>query len=246
MQRIKNSTASLTGITLYMQPVQDLTIEGTVSRTQYQFILQDADPAQLAEWTPKLVDKLNQLPQLADVASDISAPGALGLRRDRPRPGRPFRHYAGDDRQCAVRLLRPAHRLHHLHQLQPVPRHPRSRSEPADLAAIAVRYLSALLGRQRAGAAGRDGQDAGGNRAAAGLASRAVSRSHRILQPGAGRIARRGGDGDQAGASRDRPAAQRDHQLSGRRAGVSVIALQSAFPDPGGDRHRLYRAGRAL
>jgi multidrug efflux pump len=55
--------------------VQDLTIEGTVSRTQYQFILQDADPVQLAEWTPKLVDKLNQLPQLADVASDIAAQG---------------------------------------------------------------------------------------------------------------------------------------------------------------------------
>src|SRR6202035_2357254 len=58
-----------------MQPVQDLTIEGTVSRTQYQFILQDADPAQLAAWTPKLVDKLNTLPQLADVASDISQQG---------------------------------------------------------------------------------------------------------------------------------------------------------------------------
>ena len=75
MQRIKNSTASLTGISLYMQPVQDLTIEGTVSRTQYQFILQDADPVQLNEWTPKLVDRLNQLPELADVTSDISAQG---------------------------------------------------------------------------------------------------------------------------------------------------------------------------
>jgi multidrug efflux pump len=75
MNRIKASTASLTGVTLYMQPVQDLTIEGTVSKTQYQFILQDADPAQLAEWTPKLVDKLAQLPEFSDVASDISAQG---------------------------------------------------------------------------------------------------------------------------------------------------------------------------
>ncbi len=75
MQRIKDSTASLTGVTLYMQPVQDLTIEGTVSRTQYQFILQDVDPTELAAWTPKLVDRLNQLPQLADVASDISQQG---------------------------------------------------------------------------------------------------------------------------------------------------------------------------
>jgi multidrug efflux pump len=75
MQRLKDRTASLAGITLYMQPVQDLTIEGTVSRTQYQFILQDADPAQLAEWTPKQDDKLKELPQLSDVASDISAQG---------------------------------------------------------------------------------------------------------------------------------------------------------------------------
>ena len=75
MRRIQNSTASLTGITLYMQPVQDLTIEGTVSKTQYQFIIQDADPVQLAEWTPKLVDRLRQLPQLGDVASDISNQG---------------------------------------------------------------------------------------------------------------------------------------------------------------------------
>jgi multidrug efflux pump len=58
-----------------MQPVQDLTIEGTVSKTQYQFILQDADPVQLAEWTPKLVDKLRTLPEFDDVASDISAQG---------------------------------------------------------------------------------------------------------------------------------------------------------------------------
>jgi len=75
MRRISNATAQLTGVTLYMQPVQDLTIEGTVSRTQYQFILQDADPAQLAEWTPKLVDKMRELPQFSDVASDISAQG---------------------------------------------------------------------------------------------------------------------------------------------------------------------------
>ena len=67
----RTARRALTGITLYMQPVQDLTIEGTVSRTQYQFILQDADPAQLTEWTPKLVDKLNTLPELADVTSDL-------------------------------------------------------------------------------------------------------------------------------------------------------------------------------
>jgi multidrug efflux pump len=75
MQRIKTAVAPLTGITLYMQPVQDLTIEGTVSRTQYQFILQDADPNELNVWAPRLVDKLRTLPQFGEVASDISAQG---------------------------------------------------------------------------------------------------------------------------------------------------------------------------
>ncbi len=89
MRRIQNSAASLAGITLYMQPVQDLTIEGTVSKTQYQFILQDPDPAQLAEWTPKLVDKLRQLPQLADVASDISDKGlSVFIQIDRDQAAR--------------------------------------------------------------------------------------------------------------------------------------------------------------
>src|SRR5882762_1939767 len=89
MQRIKDATASLTGVTLYMQPVQDLTIEGTVSKTQYQFILQDADPVQLAEWTPKLVDRLRQLPQLGDVASDISNHGlSIFVEIDRDQAAR--------------------------------------------------------------------------------------------------------------------------------------------------------------
>jgi multidrug efflux pump len=89
MQRIKDATSSLAGITIYMQPVQDLTIEGTVSRTQYQFILQDADPAQLAQWTPKLVDKLNQLPQFADVTSDISQQGlSVYVQIDRDQAAR--------------------------------------------------------------------------------------------------------------------------------------------------------------
>src|SRR6185312_2703397 len=89
MRRIKEATAKLTGITLYMQPVQDLTIEGTVSRTQYQFILKDADPAQLAEWAPKLVDKLRSLPQFAEVTTDIAQQGlAVYVDIDRDQAAR--------------------------------------------------------------------------------------------------------------------------------------------------------------
>ena len=70
IRRLQTETAGVTGITLYMQPVQDLTLDTTVSRTQYQFILESADSQALSTWTPKLVSALRQEPQLADVVSN--------------------------------------------------------------------------------------------------------------------------------------------------------------------------------
>jgi multidrug efflux pump len=70
IRRLQTRLAKVEGITLYMQPVQDLTIEDRVSRTQYQFTVEDADPEELALWVPKLVERLRQLPVLADVVSD--------------------------------------------------------------------------------------------------------------------------------------------------------------------------------
>jgi len=75
IRRLKESTAVVTGIELFMQPVQDLTVDDTVSRTQYQFVLEDANPDELNEWTPRLVERLKELPQFADVASDLAAQG---------------------------------------------------------------------------------------------------------------------------------------------------------------------------
>ena len=73
--RLQQSLAQVPGITLFMQPVQDLTIETRVSRTQYQFTVEDADPQQLGTWTPRLVERLAQLPQLRDVTSDLQDAG---------------------------------------------------------------------------------------------------------------------------------------------------------------------------
>ncbi|MGI4813013.1 MAG: MdtB/MuxB family multidrug efflux RND transporter permease subunit [Janthinobacterium lividum] len=75
IRRLSRATAKVVGINLYMQPVQDLTIDSSVSRTQYQFILQNSDPTLFDTWVPKLVDRLNQLPQLSDVASDMQSAG---------------------------------------------------------------------------------------------------------------------------------------------------------------------------
>jgi multidrug efflux pump len=75
IRRLQPSLEKVDDITLYMQPVQDLTIENRVSRTQFQYSLEDADARELAEWTPRLVDKLKQLPELRDVASDQQVGG---------------------------------------------------------------------------------------------------------------------------------------------------------------------------
>src|SRR5271157_5109339 len=75
IRSLKNRLASVEGITLYMQPVQDLTIEDRVSRTQYQFTVEDVDSDELALWVPKIVDRLRQIPQLADVATDLQNGG---------------------------------------------------------------------------------------------------------------------------------------------------------------------------
>ena len=81
-----------TGITLYLQPVQDLTIEDRVSRTQYQFTLEDRrTPTSSAEWAPRLVERLR-------------AAAAAARRRQRPAGRRVCRPYVDIDRDTAARL----------------------------------------------------------------------------------------------------------------------------------------------
>jgi len=70
IRRLQAETAGVSGITLYMQPIQDLTLDNTVSRTQYQFTLESADAAALSSWTPKLIAALREQPELADVVSN--------------------------------------------------------------------------------------------------------------------------------------------------------------------------------
>jgi multidrug efflux pump len=89
IRRLQRETAGVGGVAVYMQPVQDLAISDTVSRTQYQFVLEDANPGELNGWAPRLVEKLQQLPQLADVASNQENQGlAAYLTIDRDTAGR--------------------------------------------------------------------------------------------------------------------------------------------------------------
>ena len=75
IRRLAIETQSVRSIQAYMQPVQDLSIDDRVSRTQYQFIVECADPKVLAEWVSKLTEKLKTVPQLIDVATDQAQRG---------------------------------------------------------------------------------------------------------------------------------------------------------------------------
>lgn len=77
IRRLQPRLAQVDGIRLFMQPVQDLTVETRVSRTQYQYSLEDPDSRELAEWAPRFVSRLQSLPQLRDVASDQQNEGLV-------------------------------------------------------------------------------------------------------------------------------------------------------------------------
>jgi multidrug efflux pump len=73
--RLQQKAAEVQGITLYLQPVQDLTVDARLSRTQFQYTLEDASADELMEWGAKMLAKLRTLPELRDVASDQQQTG---------------------------------------------------------------------------------------------------------------------------------------------------------------------------
>jgi multidrug efflux pump len=84
IRRLQPNLEKIDGITLYMQPVQDLTVEDRVSRTQYQYTLEDPDQRELNYWTAKLMAKLQAIPELRDLATDQQTSGlAASLTIDR-------------------------------------------------------------------------------------------------------------------------------------------------------------------
>jgi len=75
IRRLQRETRSLEGIALYMQPSQDLTIDSTVSRTQYQFVLQSPNLDDFDTWVPRLMDRMARIPQITDVATELQSRG---------------------------------------------------------------------------------------------------------------------------------------------------------------------------
>jgi multidrug efflux pump len=89
IRRLQQQAAGVAGVTLYLQPVQDLTLDSAVSRTQYQLVLENPNIDELNNWVPKLVQRLRASPELANVADDLSQQGlAVNLVIDRSAAAR--------------------------------------------------------------------------------------------------------------------------------------------------------------
>ncbi len=88
-RRIQQETANIAGVTLYLQPVQDLTVDSSISRTQYQFVLENPNANMFQEWVPKLLQRLEQSPNLTNVAADLEQQGlTINLVIDRATASR--------------------------------------------------------------------------------------------------------------------------------------------------------------
>jgi multidrug efflux pump len=89
IRRLQSAVAKVQGISLYMQPVQDISVEDIVSRTEYQYSLQDPSAAELSDYATRFVSRLKSVPQLTDVASDLQTQGRqASLAFDRPTASR--------------------------------------------------------------------------------------------------------------------------------------------------------------
>jgi len=89
IRELQKAATQVEGITLYMQPVQDISVEDIVSRTEYQFSMQDPNPTELADYAGRFVRRLQALPELEDVASDLQNGGRqVALEIDRPTAAR--------------------------------------------------------------------------------------------------------------------------------------------------------------
>jgi multidrug efflux pump len=124
MNRLRERVRGMAGVTLYLQPTQDLTIDSESGPTQYRVSLESADTATVTQWATRLAERLQQVDAVRNVVSDADAIGRISLCEPGPRHGSaPVDHRVGGGRG-AVQRIRPAHRVHHLYRDQPVPRDP--------------------------------------------------------------------------------------------------------------------------
>ncbi len=191
IDRLREATRDVEGISLFMQAVQDVQIDSRVSRTQYQYTLEDADETELSQWSTKLLNKLRTLPELVDLATDQQQNGLqFNIDVDRDTASRlnvlpqnidDTLYDAFGQRQVSIMFTQ-------LNQyrviLEAVPHY---QLTPESLDKI---YVKSTTGQD--GAAERLRPFANGNRSVGDQPRRPVSRGHLVVQPEPGQFPRRG------------------------------------------------------
>jgi multidrug efflux pump len=236
---LEKAVADIPGVRVYFRPVQDLTIDTSTGVNAYRFSVQGADQDLVDQWGAKLATALKADSHLRNVTTNVLADGrAVVVDINRDTAGR--LGLSADDRQRALRRLRPAHRLDHLHPVQPEPRDPGSAARLDHRPAGAGRPAHPLAGGQRSAVHRRHdphrGYAAGGGARAQFPAAIGFDWPRRLA--GLGRA------GDRTDRTGHRHAA-RSTNFSGA-ASAFKSSLATSCADPRGDRGGLYRAGRAL
>ena len=228
MRRIQRETADITGIRLFLQPVQDLTIESRLSKNQYQFSLEDPDSGELADWTSKMIGVLGAAAGIDRCVKRRAEQRPRGACRHRPAHGVAARHLRRRGRCESVRRFWTAHGLDHLHPALPVSGDPGSKTGIQRKSGKPQRPLPA--GRKR------NTRSPSAVVQVADTTIRAVHRAARpvpgiddLLQPRARNLAPQGDWGDERRGQKERPSRKRQCQLPGNRRCAAISLGNELF-----------------
>ena len=231
IRRLEPKLAEVDGATLYMQPVQDITVDDRVSRTQFQYSLASPRPRGAAALHARAHRAPPGPPRAPRPRGRSADRWPRADARDRPRHRVTPRDHAADDRRHALRRVRAAPGVDHLHPAEPVPRRARGRPELPERPEGARPPLRAVDERSgRAAGVVHDGR--AGHDGALRDAPGAVPGGDALVQPGAGCLAGRSRRCHRSGGRRGRPSGVHSRRLPGDGAGVPGVARESAVPDP--------------
>ena len=247
IRRLQQETASVPGISLFMQPVQDLSIDTAVSATQYQFTLENQDLGTLEAWTPKVLQRLSEIPSIVDVASDLQPNGrSVMVDLDRANAAR-----FGITPAIVDNALYDAYGQRIISTIFTQTNQYRVILDIDPEMARSLKSLESLYLPSSASTSGQTPLPSVANFVVktsplqiSHLKQFPVTTISFNLAPGASLGEAVDAIGEALG--RDRPAGELRRQLPGRRAGVPVRAVERSVPARGRDRGHVYRARRAL
>ena len=230
LARLRTNLAKIQGITLYMQAAQDITIGGRVSKTQYQYTLDDADQGELNHWAALFLDRIKKIPGITDVATDQLNSGPLldiTIKREVASSYGilPFTIDNTLDDAFGQRIVSTMYTaLNQYHVVMEV--NPKFQYSPEALAGIYVKSSS------RPGSAAIDaGRQRGQGRAARGQPPGPVPVGDDLVQPAAGHRDRRSDNSHRAYRTATRQAVVASDEFPGQRAGFRGFAVDHADPD---------------